>query len=382
MNIDLIEKTPSVALADYAGLLKKSGLNIIELQTGDPDFSTHPDIITATHKALLDGNTHYSFSMGLPSLRECIASEMTREFNVELSSKNILITQGAVQGTLAVFSALVESGDEVIILEPNWPTVDSLVKVCGGVPIKTSHLVTDEELFDFLEKSLSKKTKILCINSPNNPTGSVFSEYRIRCLVDWCHQHNLYLVSDEVYRSIVFDSAHSSVMNNYKNNKKIVYIDSFSKKYAMTGWRIGFVVAHFTVMEKIAKASQIQITHVAPFVQLGALEALKNKNVASSVKDMHAQYTDRRNCLIELCGQLELEVIVPQGAFYLFVNIGGDDVSYCERLLDEHNICVIPGSAYGEAGKGYIRLTFAAQLDLVAAALKVISQTLVGKKYE
>lgn len=379
MNIDLIELTPSVALADQARVLKKSGLNIIELQTGDPEFSTHPDIITATHKALLNGETHYSFSLGLPVLRECIASEMARDFNVELSSKNILISQGAVQGTLAVLSALVEPGDEVIILEPNWPTVDSLVYVCGGNPVKISHLGTDEDLFNSLDKNLSKKTKMLCINSPNNPTGSVFSEYRIRCLVDWCQRHNLYLVSDEVYRSIVFDRVHSSVMNYYEDNEKIVFVDSFSKKYAMTGWRIGFVVAHFTVMEKIAKASQIQITHVAPFVQLGALEALQNKNVGSFVSVMQNQYAKRRNFLIKLCEQLGLEIIAPQGAFYLFLNIGGDDVSYSETLLHEHNICVIPGSAYGKSGSGYIRLTFAAQTDVVATALKVISQTLVGK---
>jgi len=381
MNIDLIEKTPSVALADHARTLKNSGLSIIELQTGDPDFSTHPDIITATHKALLGGETHYSFSSGLPLLRECIASEMARDFDIELSSKNILITQGAVQGTLAVFLALVESGDEVIILEPNWPTVDSLVNVCGGRPIKVSHLVTDEKLFDSLEKCLSKKTKILCINSPNNPTGSVFSKYRIQCLVDWCHQHSLFLVSDEVYRSIIFDCVHSSVMHHYKDNEKIVFIDSFSKKYAMTGWRVGIVVAHFKLMEKIAKASQIQITHVAPFVQLGALEALQNKKVCNFVNMMKLQYAERRNFLIKLCEKLGLEIIVPQGAFYLFLNVGGDDVSYSKKLLNEHSICVIPGSAYGASGRGYIRLTFAAQKDVVAAALKVISQTLVGKEH-
>lgn len=381
MNIDLIEKTPSVALADHARTLKNSGLSIIELQTGDPDFSTHPDIITATHKALLAGETHYSFSSGLPLLRKCIASEMARDFDIALSSKNILITQGAVQGTLAVLSALVESGDEVIILEPNWPTVDSLVNVCGGRPIKVSHLVTDEKLFDSLDKCLSKKTKILCINSPNNPTGCVFSKYRIQCLVDWCHQHSLFLVSDEVYRSIIFDCVHSSVMHHYKDNENIVFIDSFSKKYAMTGWRVGIVVAHFKLIEKIAKASQIQITHVAPFVQLGALEALQNKEVCNFVNMMKLQYAKRRNFLIKLCEQLGLEIIVPQGAFYLFLNVGGDDVSYSKKLLNEHSICVIPGSSYGASGRGYIRLTFAAQKNVVADALKVISQTLVGKEH-
>ena len=261
------------------------------------------------------------------------------------------------------------------------PVEVCLVNVCGGRPIKVSHLVTDEELFSSLEKCLSKKTKILCINSPNNPTGSVFSKYRIQYLVDWCHKHSLFLVSDEVYRSIIFDGVHSSVMHHYKDNEKIVFIDSFSKKYAMTGWRVGIVVAHFKLMEKIAKASQIQITHVAPFVQVGALEALQNKNVCNFVNMMKMQYTERRNFLIKLCKQLGLEIIVPQGAFYLFLNVGGNDVSYSKKLLDEHGICVIPGSAYGVSGRGYIRLTFAAQKDVVAAALKVISQTLVGNEH-
>ena len=379
MNIDFIQKTPSVGLADEARRLKIAGLDIIELQTGDPDFITHPDIVTATHKALLDGATHYSFSSGLPRLRECLAANLTGEFKVELSSENVLITHGAVQGTSAVFSALVEFGDEVIILEPNWPTVDALVKICGGKPIKISHLMTDDALLELLQKALNKKTKMLCINSPNNPTGKVFSETRVRALVDWCCKHNLYLVSDEVYRSIVFDRSHSSALSFYKRHERIIFIDSFSKKYAMTGWRIGFVVAHVSVMKKIAKASQVQVTHVAPFIQIGALEALQNKKVVVFLETMQAEYNMRRNILMRLCKELNLSIITPQGAFYFFLEVGRDDVAFSNSLLYHHSICVVPGSSYGSSGRGYIRLTYAAQVDEVATALGKISQTLGAK---
>lgn len=379
MKIDSIEKTLSVALADQARRLKSSGKNIIELQTGDPDFSTHQDIITAANKAMLGGYTHYSFSSGLPTLRECIANMMNQEFTIRLTSENVLISQGAVQGIFSALSALVELGDEVIILEPNWSTVDSIVTMCGGLPIKISHLVEDSELFESLEQCLGKKTKILCINSPNNPTGRVFSKYRVQRLVEWCQQHDLYLVSDEVYRSIVFGCVHTSVMSYYQNNERLVFIDSFSKKYAMTGWRVGFVIAHNSVLEKISKASQIQITHVAPFIQFGAIEALKNANVNRFVNTMLQQYSERRSLLVDLCHNLGLKLIVPDGAFYLFIYIGEGSVSYCEKLLYEYSICVIPGIAYGLSGENFIRLTFAAETDKIVAALKVISRTLMEK---
>ena len=168
-------------------------------------------------------------------------------------------------------------------------------------------------------------------------------------------------------------------MSYYQNNERLEFIDSFSKKYAMTGWRVGFVIAHNSVLEKISKASQIQITHVAPFIQFGAIEALKNANVNRFVNTMLQQYSERRSLLVDLCHNLGLKLIVPDGAFYLFIYIGEGSVSYCEKLLYEYSICVIPGIAYGLSGENFIRLTFAAETDKIVAALKVISRTLMEK---
>jgi aspartate aminotransferase len=376
MNIDLIESTPSVALADVARKLKMSGVHVIELQTGDPDFSTPVEIIEAANSALLNGRTHYSFSAGIPELRDRIAEQINGEFSLALSRSNVVITHGAVQGIAAVVNALVELRDEVIILEPNWTTLDSLVTLAGGAVIKLSHMVEDDHLFASLEKARTKRTRMLCFNSPNNPSGAVFSAHRVKLLIDWAKKHDLYVLSDEVYRSITFDCDHASVMNHFGHASKIIFIDSFSKRFAMTGWRIGYLVADTKLIERIAKASQVMVTNIAPFIQYAALEALSSASVSEQVSIMKSVYGQRRKYLMEACHRLGLEVLYPQGAFYLFLRVTEDDVLFARRLLDEHHVCAVPGSAYGVSGKGWLRVTYAASEKVVEAGLQKIASLL------
>ncbi len=220
MNIDLIQATPSVALADVARRLNGEGISVIELQTGDPDFSTPSVIVEAASRALRDGHTHYSYGGGLPQLRDRLASALNTEFSATLERENILVTHGAAQGIAAIVSALVELGDEVIILEPNWTTLDSIVTLNGGRVIKVAHTSDDDRLLNQLEAARTHRTRMLCFNSPNNPTGSVFSADRIARLVDWARHHGLYVLSDEVYRSITFDVQHASVLEHMADSDR------------------------------------------------------------------------------------------------------------------------------------------------------------------
>ena len=379
MNIDLVQATPSVALADVARRLKAEGTPVIELQTGDPDFSTPSVIVEAANRALRDGHTHYSFSGGLPQLRDRLAAVLNTEFSLSLQRENILVTHGAAQGIAAIVSALVELGDEVIILEPNWTTLDSLVTLNGGQVVKVAHTIGDDQLLDHLEASRTKRTRMLCFNSPNNPTGAVFEPARIAMLVTWAIENGLYIVSDEVYRPIVFDVAHASVMQYFECSEKVLFVDSFSKRYAMTGWRIGFVVGHASVVSRIAKASQVMITNVAAFVQFGALAALDSKEAVAAAVDMQTTYHLRRDLLLQSCEREALEVVRPDGAFYLFLRVTADDVGFSRRLLNEQRVCAVPGSSYGDRGKGWMRLSFAAPVDLVKEGLRRVALQLHGQ---
>ncbi len=379
MRVNQIALTPSVALADLARKMKCEGLPIIQLQTGDPDFKTHPEIIEATYKSLLHGETHYSYMAGLPEIRSEIARQLNVEFQLSLDLNNILMSHGAAQGIAAVIGSIICEGDEAIVLEPNWSTIDSQIIIAGGKPIKVSHLLSDSDLIESLNQCCTTRTKIICINSPNNPTGLVFSEQRIKLLIDWAREKDLYVLSDEVYRCHVYDVKHASVLS-YFSYDKIIFIDSFSKKYAMTGWRLGYVVANTALLSKIVKYSQINITSIAPFIQRGGMTAITSHKVAEQVKIMLNEYRDRRLNLIQLCEELKLEIINPQGAFYLFIKVIPDDVYFCKKLLHDYFVSVVPGSAYGMSGSGWIRVTYSQNLNSVELGLRKIVELLFHLK--
>lgn len=365
MNINMIQQTPSVALADAARIMKANGNEIIELQTGDPDFPTPSVIVDAGIRALKEGHTHYSFSAGLPYLRNLLADSINREFGTDFGMENVLVTHGAAQGIASVISAIIEYNDEAIVLEPNWTTVDSLVAIAGGKLVKVSHCVDDDFLIRSLNSCRTDRTKLLCFNSPNNPTGSVFSAERVKKLVGWAEHHGIYILSDEVYRSIVFDDKHHSVLEYIDSYDRIIYVDSFSKRYSMTGWRIGFVLADKYLLTSIAKASQIMITNVAPFTQYAAIAALESPIALKASVEMCNEYRRRLEILLLDFKINNLLTIKPRGAFYVFIKVTEDDKKFAEILLKEELVCAVPGGAYGVSGTGWLRVTFAAPLDAV-----------------
>jgi aspartate aminotransferase len=383
MKIDQIKPTAAVALADIARNMELQGHKVIKLQTGDPDFATHPTIIEAAMKALKAGQTHYSFSQGLPHLRDAIANEISTEIKHTITKENIVITNGAAEGIYAVMASLLELDDELIILEPNWPTVDSLAKLVGGKPIKISYITDEEIILESLEKNFSSKTKMLCFNSPNNPTGKVFSNSFLKKICDWAVEKNIYILADEVYRFLQYGDENSTSINFLSKYDKYIFADSFSKKYAMTGWRVGYMVSSNEVVKKINKASQLTITHVAPFVQEAALEALTNNESKEYSKLMKEKYLERYKTHLKTCSNLNLNLLKSSGAFYLYINLGEniDDVTFCNTLLHKQKVCAVPGSAFGESGRGYIRLSYAAEINLVTEGLSKIHELLTTSTY-
>lgn len=376
MHIDNIKPTAAVALADMARELELTGISIIKLQTGDPDFDTHPAICDAATRALDDGLTHYSFSQGIPQLRSEIARELNNELSSELITKEwVLITNGAAEGIYSVMAALLEINDEVIILEPNWPTVDSLATLLGGKTRKVNSLNDAATILEDLEDAYSDHTKILCFNSPNNPTGIVYDQQLINDVCHWAKQKGLYILADEVYRFLQYSDFPSTSISNIIEYDRYIFVDSFSKKFAMTGWRIGYISANPTTLKKIAKASQLTVTHVAPFVQMAALTALTDEQSLNYCNMMRESYNKRRLALIDYCNSLKLEFLLPEGGFYLFVYLGSNinDVDFCNKMLNESQTCIVPGSAFGKSGENYIRISFATELEKAIEGIKRIS---------
>jgi aspartate/methionine/tyrosine aminotransferase len=308
MYIDKITQTPSVYLADLARKLELRGEKVIKLQTGDPVFDTHPLVVEAASHALKSGYTHYSFAQGLPLLRRKIAEELNYEVCSDLSERNILITNGAAQGIFSVFVALLEQFDEVLILEPNWPTVDSAITINGGIPVKINFFL-ESEIIDNLERKFTPKTKAICFNTPNNPTGKSLGRETLSKVITWAMSKNIYIIADEVYRYLQYGDYNTSLktINEYS---RYIFVDSFSKKYAMTGWRIGYVASSVEVINKVLKASQINLTHVAPFIQLGAFEALSNVEVQRHCESMKYGYDKKRQKVLEnLINNIDIKII-------------------------------------------------------------------------
>lgn len=374
MQLNKVEQTPSVYLADKARNIESSGKKVIKFQTGDPFFSTPVAIIEAVNKSMLKGETHYSFAQGSVLLREKISEELNSEIGSGLDYQNILITHGAAQAIFCIFNSLLEFGDEVIVLEPNWPTVNSAIIINGGIP-KTVSFLNGDFLIEELNRVFSHKTKAIVFNSPNNPTGIVFSESLIQTILKWASTKGIYIIADEVYRFIQFSDKKSTSLSFIMNYEKYIFVDSFSKKYAMTGFRIGYIASSKPIINLLLKSSQINITHVAPFVQAAAIEALTNNDVKIECIKMVEVYRNQRDYVKDILERNNQKYLNPDGCFYFFLKVPdffNNDFEFTEQLLHDKNVCVVPGSAYGKTGNGYYRLSYSIDFEELKTGIERI----------
>ena len=378
-RLQQIQESATVAIADRVRKLKAEGKHVIALQTGDPDFSTPEPIVETAYQALQDGLTHYAHSRGLPQLREAISHKLAQENRAHYDPRSeILVTNGGVHAYFCALQAILNSGDEVLIPDPAWMTHANVVAVLGGqakrVPSRAEHSFWPQ-MADW-EQSVSPKTVALVINSPNNPTGSAASADYLSAVVQFAICHDLHVISDEVYEAILFDGRkHVSVASLLGARECALLVNSCSKTYAMTGWRIGYLAAPATVISQALKASQNTITNVAAFVQRAAVCALTDPEVAGKVKRMTARYQQRRDIAMNILRcrpDVGIGAIEPQGAFYLFLDVRALNLPsavVAQRLLDEALISIVPGSAYGKCGEGFLRMTTAASEKDITAGL-------------
>ena len=380
-QFDLIRQSATVAMADRILALKASGKNIVGLQVGDPDFGTHPAIADAAFKAMQAGLTHYGPSRGYPDLRAAVANKLIRDEGITYDpASEILITHGGIHAYYLAMQSILNPGDDVLIPDPSWATHSNMAIMLRGNVIRVSAPAENGFIpfFDSWLKALTPKTRVIVLNYPSNPTGAYPTREYLQKLQDFAKEHNLWIVSDEVYGSLYYEERPTSAAAIDGAKERTLIVNSLSKSYAMTGWRVGFLAAPAHIIENALKAGQNSITCVAPFIQKAAAFALTDPAMQDVTAEMRAGYARRRDLVIRLSHELECEkvkVIPPQGAFYFFLDLRAlkmSSVEMCEKILDEVGVGLVPGSAFGEQGEGFIRMTIAASDEDVEAGFRKI----------
>lgn len=347
--------------------------DVISLGVGEPDFITPWNIRDQAIAALQDGYTSYTANAGLLELREEIANYLSKSFQVDYDPANqIIVTVGASQSIDLAFRAILNPGDEVLIMEPSFVSYASLVSLAGGVPVRidtyadNGFKVTPEQL----EKKITKRTKAMLICSPNNPTGTCLSRDELLAIARMVKKHDLLVISDEIYAELTYDGKFTSFASIPDMYERTILINGFSKGFAMTGWRLGYTAAPKELTSLMVKIYQYTTMCAPTMLQIGAIEALKNS--AEQVEKMRQSYWRRRNFIVESLNQIGLSCHMPGGAFYVFPSIqetGLSSEEFAEKLLHEERVAVVPGNAFGASGEGYIRCSYATSIEQLEEAV-------------
>ena len=382
-QFELIRQSATVAMSDRINAMKASGHQLVGLQVGDPDFGTHPAIMDAAMKALQNGLTHYAPSRGVPDLLSATASKLSRDEGVSYDpASEILVTHGGIHAYYLAMQSILNPGDDVLVPDPSWATHSNMAVMLRGNVIRVPAPAENGFIppFDEWEKALTAKTRVIVLNYPSNPTGAYPTREYLQKLQDFARAHNLWVVSDEVYGSLYYGERPTSAAAFDGAKERTLLVNSLSKSYAMTGWRVGFLAAPKAVIDNALKAGQNSITCVAPFIQKAAAFALTDPGIQQVTAGMRAAYARRRELVLRLAHELECEKVLvtpPQGAFYFFLDfrpLKMTSLEICERILDEAGVGLVPGSAFGSQGEGFVRMTVAASDEDVEAGFRKIVQ--------
>lgn len=348
--------------------------DVISLSIGEPDFTTPWHIREEGIRSLEKGKTWYSPNRGFEQLRTEISRYMDRRYGLAYDQKSqVLVTVGGSEAIDMALRALVSPGDEVIVVEPSFVCYDPLTRMAGGVPVSIA--TTEETKFRLtaaqLEAAITPKTKLLVLPFPSNPTGAVLRRNDLEEIAAVVRRHNLFVLSDEIYAELTYGSEpHVSIAQMEGMQERTVVINGFSKTYAMTGWRLGYAVGPAEVIGQMTKLHQFGIMSAPTMAQYAAIEALKNGD--SDIEYMREQYDMRRRLIVDRLNAMGLTCFEPEGAFYVFPSIkstGLTSEEFCERLIYSHRVAVIPGSAFGECGNGYVRISYAYSIRNIQQAL-------------
>ena len=364
---------------ERANALQRQGQSIIHLEVGEPDFDTPNVAVEAAERALRDGRTHYTHSLGHPELREAIAAWHHAQYGVEVSPDCVVVTVGSSGAMQLVFAALLDPGAEVLLTDPHYACYPNFIMAFGGVPVRTR--VREEDGFQFdlqaVERHLSKQTKAIVLNSPANPTGTLTHPDRMRELVELVGDRVL-PVSDEIYHGLVYEGRAHSIREFAPH---AIVINGFSKLFAMTGWRLGYAILPQWLVRPVQKLQQNLFISPPDFSQFAAIAALQH--AGGDVERMRQQYDERRRFVLQRLEQMGLEVLTePVGAFYVFVNVRRytEDVhEFAFQILEGAHVAVTPGVDFGPGGEGYIRISYANSLTNIEEGMSRLEEFLARR---
>ena len=351
--------------------------NVISLGVGEPDFDTPWHVREEGIYSLEKGRTFYTGNSGLLELREEIGRYLDRRFGLSYSADEILVTVGGSEAIDIGFRTMLDPGDEVIIPEPCYVSYLPCVKLAGGVPVrlpleeKDQFKLTKEKLLS----AITDKTKILVLPFPNNPTGAILNREELQIIADIVKEHDLFVMSDEIYSELNYEGGHVSIASIPGMRERTIVINGFSKSYAMTGWRLGYAAGPKEIMKQMLKIHQFVIMCAPTTSQYAAIEALRNGD--EDVRRMRESYDERRRFLVNALNERGLPCFEPKGAFYVFPNIsayGMTSEEFARRLLEQERVAVVPGTAFGECGEGFLRISYAYSIDNLKKALDKIEK--------
>ncbi len=373
-KMEEIRPSATVAVSDKARELALEGRDIINLGGGEPDFDTPEHVTEAGIKAIKDGRTHYVSSLGIPELRTAVSRKLYVENGLTYTPDEIMVNPGAKLGLYAAIMALIDHGDEVLIFDPSWVSYDAIIRLAGGTPV---HVPLDRgDNFTIRREVLSEKitpnSRMILINSPNNPTGRILTLKELEVVAAAAEQHDLFVLSDEIYEKIAYDGNKPVSFGTVDGMlERTIVINGFSKAYAMTGWRLGYVAAKKALMKELLKVQQHSVTCAAAFTQYAGVAALEGPQEV--IEDMVSVYDTRRRIITDGLNSLPgVSCETPEGAFYSFPDISGTGMSSMEftnLLLTEAGVAVTPGIAFGECADGHVRLSFANSTKLIENAI-------------
>ena len=348
--------------------MERAGKKIYHFEVGRPDFDTPKLIKDATIKSIENGDVFYTSNYGIMPLREAVAEKLRNENNLDYTAKEVLITAGASESIYDSYSLILEEDDEILLPNPCWPNYVNAAHIMGAVPVRYSLAEENDFQIDFdeLEGLVTEKTKAIVIINPSNPIGSMFTLETLEKLADFAKKKDILVISDEIYEKIIYgNKKHISIASLDGMKERTITINGFSKTYSMTGFRLAYVAAPEEFIRVLNIIHQHNTSCATSFVQHGGITALKEGGDAS--EEMVKEYKRRRDYIVEKVNSIEgLSLNAPDGAFYAFINIKGLGVSseeFCNYLLDEECVAIVPGTVFGSAGEGFVRFSYASSYE-------------------
>ena len=373
----------ALAVFTRAKELEKEGKSIIHLELGEPDFHAAPPVVKAVQEAVATGRDRYVSTRGIPALRTAIAEYLKRTRRLDVAMEQVLVAPGCKMALSLTMMALIEPGDEVLYPDPSFPIYASFTRGLGAKPVAYALREKNEFQPDIEEirSKITPKTRMLIFNSPNNPTGTVFTEANLAAIAELAKKHDLWVIADEIYARILFQGEYKSIWALPGTAERTVIIDGFSKSFAMTGWRLGYAVAQKSVVDALDMLVLNTFTCTAEFSQVAAIEALADST--NAVPKMVEEYRKRRDVFVEKLNRIHgFRGLKPDGAFYAWVNIEETGLSaevVQKILLEEAGVAAIAGAAFGAEGKNYVRFSLVSATEQLEEALRRIEK--VSRKW-